>query len=43
MATAARLAGLAIVLAGPVASRLARSEWLAASPRAAIVRWQALG
>lgn len=43
MATAALLAGLAVVIAGPVASRLARSDWLPAAPRAATVLWQALG
>ncbi|MEJ2868710.1 M56 family metallopeptidase [Actinomycetospora sp. OC33-EN08] len=36
------LAGLALVLAGPVPALLARARWTRAVPRAAIVLWQAV-
>ena len=40
---AACLAGLTVLLAGPVSAGLARARWTARSPRAALVLWQAVG
>jgi Zn-dependent protease with chaperone function len=40
---AAALAALALLLAGPVPVRLARADWPAAGPRAALVLWQSVG
>ncbi len=42
-AEAVGLAGLSLVLAGPVSAALARAQWPARSPRAALVLWQAVG
>lgn len=43
IAIAVALAGLALLLAGPVPSRLARASWPARRPAAALVLWQAIG
>lgn len=39
---AALLAGLAIILAGPISALLARATWSRRTPRAALVLWQAV-
>ena len=43
IAAVAVLAALAVLLAGPVPARLARSAWPARRPAAALVVWQAIG
>ena len=37
------LAALSVVLAGPASAALARAQWPARAPRAALVLWQAIG
>ncbi|TWP35747.1 M56 family metallopeptidase [Leekyejoonella antrihumi] len=40
---AAGLTGMTIALAGPVSAALARADWPARAPRAALLLWQAVG
>ena len=42
-ATAGVLGALALLLAGPVSTWLARSHWVTLAPRAAVALWQAIG
>jgi len=43
IAVAVALAGLAVLLAGPVPARLARATWPVRRPAAALALWQAIG
>lgn len=40
---AALLAGMTVLLAGPVSKSLARARWVVRAPHAALVLWQAIG
>lgn len=37
------LAGISLVLVGPVSTRLARASWVDQAPRSAVLLWQAIG